>query len=786
MCHLKLYDKDSSTNTSLNCTIHDCTAALSLLQPCPTNAQPLQSKLLYRRAKARISLVSDSIPTDEESQVAQQLLDAEKDLRLLLSVDPAKNNDAPTLALFRNLQKKKQEVSGMASSSPPIAQAFMYLDNMEDFGKTIESLQYIHASLLDDLRPTAEEIMRRNKFHRLLSLALEGSSVEGIKEEDNETCRILAFRSLSTACAHPPFANLLQRNPTNQFQASITDVIRTSKSEELIMSCMRLQLCYIVNCHLAQHDVEIVERHVDGPNTIQQCILGFQSSFANIRSMAFSLLSAWMEPKPENLLEDCNIPSRKEEATEDEVRRMNPKQLASFRKLKHEMNTGRTTRSRRNAMLFFKSRGMKTLLSIAVKTGDGQYRRNCIVSLARIINCVMENDSKLEKIKELVAPLLGWTNSDTSLVIEEIHDEEEEKEGDDKLKVRMERGLLSTSLLLANGELGTWALQHGWSNGQSMNEWQELASSSNNLSKSIASEVASAASSVETSRPWILSCIDSFPVWKDLLMCEDQEVRSGAASAMAKLGLANKAVSSDEGELFALLESASSLLDEEESTDVKSSSDVTSLSSSPALVERGVELLSYLASKTMIKEELAHGYAGTANSKSVLEKLVDLADPKMKKSTSVSYALSSIFASLSVSIETLRKEAFEGKDVTAEEYEQLQAMSKTEGEKKNQESQRERDSPEATSERIRNMVASNVPRALVNLMDGATDTTLDQVVTCMTRIAGENTVRGMMVQQGCLSACIQMTKTVSLNCAIVLEIAHVLSLHKPDYANIAF
>jgi len=57
------------------------------------------------------------------------------------------------------------------------------------------------------------------------------------------------------------------------------------------------------------------------------------------------------------------------------------------------------------------------------------------------------------------------------------------------------------------------------------------------------------------------------------------------------------------------------------------------------------------------------------------------------------------------------------------------------------------------------MVASNVSRALVNLMEGATDTTLDQVVTCMTRLAGENTVRGMMVQQGCLSACIQMTRT---------------------------
>jgi len=760
MCHLKLYDKDSSDKTALNCTINDCTVALSLLQPYLSDAQPLQSKLLYRRAKARISLVSKSSPNDANSEVAQWLVAAEKDLRLLLSVDPTKNNDASTLSLVRTLKNKKQEVSGMTSSSHPIAQALMYLDTMDDLGKTIEALRFIHASLIDDLLTTTDEIIGRNGFQRLLSIAKEGLNVEGVKEEEDETCQILALRSLSMACAHPPFAKLLQQKQINQFQASITHIIRARTSEELIMSCMRLQLCYIINCHLSQHDVEVAERHVDGSNTIQQCILGFQSPFTNIQSMGLNLLSAWMEPNPQNLLEDCNIPTAKKETTEEEVRRMTPKQLSAFRKLRYERNKGQTERSRRNALLFFKSRGMKTLISITAATEDGQYRRNCIVCLARIVNCVKEEDGKLEKIKALVAPLLGWNslNSDDGLVIEEIHDEDEEKEGDGKLKICMERGLLATSLLLADGELGTWALQHGWSNGKSMDDWQELASSNTNQSKSIASEVASAAAGVEKSRPWILACIDSSPIWKDLLICEDKEVRSGAASAMAKLGLANKAVSSDDGELFGLLESASSLLDGEESTDMKSENDVISLSSSPALVERGVELLSYLSSKTMIKEELAHGYAGVSNSKSILEKLVDLSEKRVKKSTSVSYALSTIFASLSVSIETLRKEAFEGKDVTAEEYDQLQAMSKTEGEKENEESQKERDSPEATSERIRNMASKNVPRALVNLMEGATDTTLEQIVTCMTRISGENTVRGMMVQQGCLSACIQMTK----------------------------
>ena len=50
---------------------------------------------------------------------------------------------------------------------------------------------------------------------------------------------------------------------------------------------------------------------------------------------------------------------------------------------------------------------------------------------------------------------------------------------------------------------------------------------------------------------------------------------------------------------------------------------------------------------------------------------------------------------------------------------------------------------------------------MVKLNDGASDTTLEQHIIAMSRIAIEPTARGAMVQQGCLSVCIQMSKGVS-------------------------
>jgi len=111
---------------------------------------------------------------------------------------------------------------------------------------------------------------------------------------------------------------------------------------------------------------------------------------------------------------------------------------------------------------------------------------------------------------------------------------------------------------------------------------------------------------------------------------------------------------------------------------------------------------------------------------------------------------------MAVSTETLRKEAFIGKEITADQYEELQALGKTEEEKENAKQNQDIDPPEAVHERIRKMANCNVPRAMVKLMTNASEHTLEQVVTGMNRMAVEETARGVMVQQGCLSACLKV------------------------------
>jgi len=111
-------------------------------------------------------------------------------------------------------------------------------------------------------------------------------------------------------------------------------------------------------------------------------------------------------------------------------------------------------------------------------------------------------------------------------------------------------------------------------------------------------------------------------------------------------------------------------------------------------------------------------------------------------------------------VETLRKEAFADKEITPEEYEQLQSLMKTQEEKEQSSKELEKDSEEAVKSRIRKMAASNVPRAIVKLIDGTGESTQEQLVITMNRMASEESVRGVMIQQGCLSACLKLEKDV--------------------------
>ena len=74
----------------------------------------------------------------------------------------------------------------------------------------------------------------------------------------------------------------------------------------------------------------------------------------------------------------------------------------------------------------------------------------------------------------------------------------------------------------------------------------------------------------------------------------------------------------------------------------------------------------------------------------------------------------------------------------------------------------EGDSPKSVTDRIQKLANVNVPRAIVKLLEGSnTDTTQQKLLEGMGRMASEPSVRGIMIQQGCLSACLQLDKGVS-------------------------
>ena len=93
---------------------------------------------------------------------------------------------------------------------------------------------------------------------------------------------------------------------------------------------------------------------------------------------------------------------------------------------------------------------------------------------------------------------------------DENADQENSYNSDQKKKKEniLIRCLLSTSMLLVNGELGAWVPSH--------------------ISMPIAAELASAAAGVEQARSWIVSCTSGSDdtIWKCLLLCDDQDVQS--------------------------------------------------------------------------------------------------------------------------------------------------------------------------------------------------------------------------------------------------------------------
>ncbi len=486
----------------------------------------------------------------------------------------------------------------------------------------------------------------------------------------------------------------------------------------------------------------------------------------------------------------------------EEVRAMKPRQAAAHRKREADYCRNNLLRAYRRISIFCGdgvSGGLDAMLTCAAIIDDPRLRREVGLQIGRWMSVVAEaNDGDDIPLKKLIYRGLGCTNwkigtsedgdndenelgsSFTELSIKELDDDGEEKEIDEmdytddaQLLAMMKRGQLTASLLVGNPAVGTWALKHGWSDGNGVSELKCLISSNESRAMSIASELVSAASSVEGARPLLATLVEEGTL-DDLLAHSDADVRSGAASCAAKIGLASKALSSDEGEVTGLLDVAIELLFDVEMCDSGNDTMSLSLQKQEPLstreyttsMERGIEVLAYLVSKTSVKERVASGYippGSPGNRKPSLERLVEIACSPNAADAHIAYGIAEIFNHLAVSIDTLQKEAFIGKEITKEQYDQLQSMGKTEEEKEAEakKEDKDRDDPVSVSERIRKLASVNVPGAMVKLLEGSSsDATQEKLLEGMGRMASEPSVRGIMIQQGCLTSCLRLSKGV--------------------------
>lgn len=131
------------------------------------------------------------------------------------------------------------------------------------------------------------------------------------------------------------------------------------------------------------------------------------------------------------------------------------------------------------------------------------------------------------------------------------------------------------------------------------------------------------------------------------------------------------------------------------------------------------------------------------------------------------YGLSFVLASLCLSNDELRKEALRERDVSPEEYEQLQRIQQLQqpppgpdGAAPAAAAQDEADPPERVQGRIKELVKADGVRALAHLarLPGVGARTQEQVAMALAAVATLEECRGLMVQQGSYSACLELGK----------------------------
>jgi hypothetical protein len=761
---IKQYDRqpDASAASDLEEAIADCQTAYALCQSLDSKTiAPLRAKILYRSAKARFLSANVSRDSATNSSKTHDLLqDAAKDLLHLLRMEPNHTEGNALLKVIRQQHKSTQQ--------SPVAQivASLRSTSLSATDRT-HQCKLLLGHMQNDPVHTGMEVGRiPDAVDALLQLCATSEI------DPTDRMAVLLLQSLTLAASHhTPFvrAYLLPHQPTLATLATqLLHGLNHSQSHiDAVVSLLALWHHIILHADRDNEKEEISgATSLQYSDIIETCLTVLSKGIPPERPL---LVRAVLDvvavftagPDRERRIRTQHPSDVSTVLSASEIRQLTPPQLAAYKKRQHDVKTRDQAWAYERTRLLCSS-VVPRLLSVAAQycTEDPSVRREITVTLSRCLACLDPD------VPDVVRPLWRTSADEDEPRVVEVYNEEDENESKVdpaalvSLPQQMERAILAAAILLtAQKESSAWVLSStGWATAS--DDLTDLIQSQDAVAMWCAAELLQAAAVSEATRDTVTQLVSSGAM-QVLLEAPQREVRSGAAAAVAKLGLADK--SPEEGNLMGLLQAACELLEdradeEENATSTGSHAAVHPIKScAMSSVERAVEMITYLVAHTTIKEELAAGFGGSSG-RPALELLVQAADLAGAGESMSGFSLASIFQLLAVTNEQLRKESFEGKEVTMEQYDEMQRMGKTEEEKEIMDQEKDTDTRAACGERIRKMARANVPRALVALTEQASETTLEQLVLTMNRMAEEVSVRGIMIQQGVLSSCIQLEK----------------------------
>ncbi|RYH32189.1 hypothetical protein EON65_01040 [archaeon] len=501
---------------------------------------------------------------------------------------------------------------------------------------------------------------------------------------------------------------------------------------------------------------------------VRELLEGFKAVLAhkNVETytMACDIFSAFISELP-NYYDFYKVPDHRAESLEDRKKRLHKQSIFKLRSKKHADMASRCD--------FFDL--------FAEHVDDESYfvKSNAVACVGKMIKSLDDE----ETVKYILKPLLPHPRELDEVKGEAKTESELMTILAPAIPICRRRAALEAALLVTHPELGSWTLQQEGGTAQFI----LLIGTKDYRCMEIAAEVLCLAAGVE-SASHLLSTLVENNVIHSLLYSSYPAVRAAAASVLTKLSLKAKALSQSSEEVSQILNAVTGVLKasvkgavDKDKGDYKkglvsfSSYDNTAMSKadshaahtaenkaisftsgtsvSLSSVERAIEVVAAIVGKTFVKEEVVHG------SSRVASLIADLASLEVDPRSTAAYGLAHILASLTVTNKELKALALAEKEITVEQYEQMQELQRIKARDDDGTVVEERkedpdnDTMDLCNLRIKRIAAHDGIKALLRLVEKGSNKTKETACKALRQMLVEHSVRGSFIQQGGLKAC---------------------------------